>query len=99
MPTILQMIVDKLEAGGTYLLRWKVIVGGSALPVVLARSAIERGIDIIAGYGMSETCPVLTLAHLRSDMKDVERRATHRRNAAARAARSRSCTFASWMPK
>ncbi|MFZ3322439.1 MAG: fatty acid--CoA ligase [Usitatibacter sp.] len=70
VPTILKMLLDKLEAGGTYLLRWKVIVGGSALPVALARAAIGRGIDIIAGYGMSETCPILTLAHLRPEMKD-----------------------------
>ena len=26
--------------------------------------ALERGIDVFAGYGMSETCPVMTLAHL-----------------------------------
>ena len=47
-----------------------VIIGGSALPLPLARSALERGIDIIAGYGMSETCPILTLAHLRPHMCD-----------------------------
>ena len=43
---------------------WKVVIGGSALPMALARAAIERGIDVFAGYGMSETCPILTLAHL-----------------------------------
>ena len=55
--------------------RWKVIIGGSALPIALARAAVERGIDVIAGYGMSETCPILTLAHLRPHMSewDVER--------------------------
>ncbi len=46
------------------------IIGGSALPISLARAAVERGIDIIAGYGMSETCPILTLAHLRPHMRD-----------------------------
>jgi fatty-acyl-CoA synthase len=56
--------------------RWKVIIGGSALPVALARATVERGVDVIAGYGMSETCPILTLAHLRPHMSewDVERR-------------------------
>jgi fatty-acyl-CoA synthase len=43
---------------------WKVIIGGSALPEGLARLAMARGIDIHAGYGMSETCPVLTIADL-----------------------------------
>jgi fatty-acyl-CoA synthase len=53
-----------------------VVIGGSALPLPLARAAVERGVDVIAGYGMSETCPVLTLAHLRPHMLDwdVERK-------------------------
>jgi fatty-acyl-CoA synthase len=53
-----------------------VIIGGSALPAALCRAAVERGVDIIAGYGMSETCPILTLAHLRPHMRgwDAERR-------------------------
>jgi len=29
---------------------------------------MERGVDVIAGYGMSETCPLLTLAHLKPHM-------------------------------
>ena len=64
VPTILQMMLGSPAAAGTDLGRWKVIIGGSALPVPLARAALERGIDVIAGYGMSETCPILTLAHL-----------------------------------
>ena len=44
---------------------WKVVVGGSALPRALAKMAIDRGIDIFAGYGMSETCPILTLGQIR----------------------------------
>jgi fatty-acyl-CoA synthase len=53
-----------------------VIIGGSALPATLCRTAVERGVDIIAGYGMSETCPILTLAHLRPHMRewDAERK-------------------------
>jgi fatty-acyl-CoA synthase len=74
VPTILQMMLGKAE--GVDLSKWKVIIGGSALPLPLARTAAERGIDIISGYGMSETCPVLTLAHLRPHMLDwdLERR-------------------------
>ena len=44
---------------------WKVIIGGAALPQALAKEALQRGIDIVTGYGMSETCPVLTLSHLK----------------------------------
>ncbi len=70
VPTILQMMLASPAAGTTDLRSWKVIIGGSALPVPLARVAVERGVDIIAGYGMSETCPILTLAHLVPAMRD-----------------------------
>jgi fatty-acyl-CoA synthase len=74
VPTILQMMLGKPELRDIDLSKWKVIIGGSALPLPLARAAIERGVDIIAGYGMSETCPILTLAHLRPHMceRDAE---------------------------
>jgi fatty-acyl-CoA synthase len=76
VPTILQMMLGKTDMHDVDLSKWKVIIGGSALPLPLARAAVERGVDIIAGYGMSETCPILTLAHLRPHMRDwnVEKR-------------------------
>jgi len=64
VPTILQMMLGSPAAAGTDLSQWKALIGGSSLPAPLARAAIERGIDVIAGYGMSETCPILTLSHL-----------------------------------
>ena len=70
VPTILQMMLASPAVQGVDLGGWKVIIGGSALPVPLARAAVERGVDLIAGYGMSETCPILTLAHLRPHMRD-----------------------------
>jgi fatty-acyl-CoA synthase len=75
VPTILQMMLGSPAVQDVDLSRWKVIIGGSALPVALARATVERGVDVIAGYGMSETCPILTLAHLRPHMSewDVER--------------------------
>ncbi|OAJ63857.1 long-chain fatty acid--CoA ligase [Paraburkholderia ginsengiterrae] len=62
--TILHMLLSCPEARSTDLSKWKVIIGGGALPQGLARAALERGIDVFAGYGMSETCPLLTLAQL-----------------------------------
>ena len=75
VPTILQMMLASPAVQDVDLGQWKVIIGGSALPVALARTTVERGVDVIAGYGMSETCPILTLAHLRPHMSewDVER--------------------------
>jgi fatty-acyl-CoA synthase len=56
---------------------WKVVIGGAALPQALARQALEDGVDVFAGYGMSETCPILTLSHLQPHMEawDFERQA------------------------
>jgi fatty-acyl-CoA synthase len=70
VPTILQMMLGSPALAGVDLRAWKVIIGGSALPVPLARKAVEQGIDIIGGYGMSETCPILTLSHLLPKMLD-----------------------------
>jgi fatty-acyl-CoA synthase len=76
VPTILSMMLGSPALGKGQLEGWKVIIGGSALPLPLARAAVEKGVDVIAGYGMSETCPILTLAHLRPHMRDwdVERK-------------------------
>ncbi len=68
VPTILQMLLSAPEAQAVDLSRWKVIIGGSALPLGLARKAMAMGIDIFGGYGLSETCPVLTEAHLDASM-------------------------------
>jgi len=67
VPTIMHMLLASPEAAGIDLRGWKVIIGGSALPRAMAVAALARGIDIFAGYGMSETCPVLSLAQLKLD--------------------------------
>jgi len=67
VPTILHMILSHPQAASTDFSRWKVLIGGSALPEAMAVAAQDRGIDIFTGYGMSETCPVLTIAHLETE--------------------------------
>lgn len=64
VPTILNMLVANPKVKTLDLSHFKVIIGGSALPAGLAKAALDLGIDIIAGYGMSETCPVLTIPYL-----------------------------------
>ncbi len=64
VPTILQMLVMHPAAQQLDLTKWKVIIGGSALPKALCRLALQRGVDIITGYGMSETCPILTTSYI-----------------------------------
>jgi fatty-acyl-CoA synthase len=70
VPTIFHMLLSHPAAADVDLSGWKVVIGGSALPKALAKLALERGIDVMTGYGMSETCPVLTLAHVKSNMLD-----------------------------
>ena len=50
---------------------WKVIIGGSSLSKGLCKSALENNINIFSAYGMSETCPLLTVANLKPDMLDL----------------------------
>ena len=58
----------------------KMVVGGSALPRSLARAAQARGIDVFTGYGQSETCPMLSAAHLTTAQmsEDREQQVEHR---------------------
>jgi fatty-acyl-CoA synthase len=65
VPTIMHMILSAPEAANIDLRGWKVIIGGSAMPRAMCQAALARGIDIYSGYGMSETCPVLTLAQVK----------------------------------
>jgi fatty-acyl-CoA synthase len=72
VPTILHMLLSHPAAEDTDLSRWKVVIGGAALPRSLAEKAMALGIDIFGGYGLSETCPVLTLAQLDASMLQAE---------------------------
>jgi len=64
VPTILSMILKDSGSAAIDFSKWKVVIGGSALPKALAAQALARGIDIFAGYGMSETCPVLAVSQI-----------------------------------
>jgi fatty-acyl-CoA synthase len=71
VPTIMHMLLSSPAAAQADLKGWKVIIGGSALPTAMVKAALALGIDIFTGYGMSETCPILTIAHLDSaDLND-----------------------------
>ncbi len=69
VPTILHMLLSNPTIAGCDLSRWKVIIGGSALSKGMCKGAMAHGINLYTGYGMSETCPVLTLANLKPHMR------------------------------
>ncbi len=66
VPTIMHMLLGAPEARDADFSGLKVIIGGSALPRGLSQIAIEKGIQIFAAYGMSETCPFVTVADTRN---------------------------------
>ena len=68
VPTILLMLLDAPASADTDLSGLTMVIGGAALPKMLALRAMARGIDVFTGYGMSETGPILTLAHLKASM-------------------------------
>jgi len=70
VPTILHLLMSHPLYQETDLSHWKVIIGGAALPKAMCKAGLEKGIDIFTGYGMSETCPILTLAQITE--KDLE---------------------------
>ncbi|MDD5298082.1 MAG: fatty acid--CoA ligase [Rhodocyclaceae bacterium] len=72
VPTILHMLLASPKAKEVDLSRWKVVIGGSALPRGLAETALAKGVDIFGGYGLSETCPVLSLAQLDPGFSDTD---------------------------
>lgn len=67
VPTILAMLLNSPVAKEVDLSGWTMVIGGAAFPAALAQAALDRGMDVFAGYGMSETCPVLTLNRVAPD--------------------------------
>lgn len=64
VPTILHMLLADPKCAQFDLSGWRVVIGGAAMPKSVCSAALDRGIDVFAGYGMSETCPILSLSHL-----------------------------------
>lgn len=68
VPTIMHMLLKSPVCNHVDLSGWKIIIGGAGMSRALCLEAMKRGIDLFTGYGMSETCPLLTFAHLTPDM-------------------------------
>ena len=70
VPTILHMLINSPAAKEVDLAGWKMIIGGSALSKGQCKESMDLGINLFTGYGMSETCPILTLANMKPHMLD-----------------------------
>jgi fatty-acyl-CoA synthase len=72
VPTIMQMILAAADRRGADLSGWQMTIGGAALTQALWREGRRRGMEIVAGYGMSETAPTLAICHRRVGAGDSE---------------------------
>lgn len=69
VPTILQMLLNAKSAQDVDFRGWKIIIGGSSLTRSLYQAAKSRGIQLTAAYGMSETGPLISVAHINEELK------------------------------
>lgn len=67
VPTIMQMMMATESIKTADLSNWHVLIGGSALTKGLCDAGAKLGIRMYTGYGMSETCPLLSTTHLRPE--------------------------------
>jgi fatty-acyl-CoA synthase len=72
VPTILQMLTSNPAVKQYDLSRWKIVIGGAKLPKGLAKAALDLGITLYTGYGMSETCPIISLATPKGPVAELE---------------------------
>lgn len=70
VPTVLRMLLDAAKATDTDLTGWTMGIGGSALSPALYEEGLSRGMKLVAGYGMSETCPSVSVARPPADGAD-----------------------------
>lgn len=73
VPSILYMLITNPDASKILAdNHMKIIVGGGALLRGLAEKARSLGIETIAGYGMSETAPILTLSTFTKKIMEMD---------------------------
>ncbi|MBC3954806.1 MULTISPECIES: fatty acid--CoA ligase [Pseudomonas] len=69
VPTIMQMLLNAKGAQDADFGGWKIIIGGSSLTRTLYKAAKAKGIQLTAAYGMSETGPLISVAHINEELK------------------------------
>ncbi len=73
VPTVMHMLINNQEAKDKDLSKWKVVIGGAALPKGLAKEIASLGIKIFASFGMSEAFPVVTISNLKGHMQEWDK--------------------------
>jgi fatty-acyl-CoA synthase len=85
VPTIMQMVLNAKAAKDADFTGWNIIIGGSSLNRSLYDAAKAKGIQLTAAYGMSETGPLVSVAHLNDELMagSEDERTTYRIKAGA----------------
>ncbi|HTJ24784.1 MAG TPA: long-chain fatty acid--CoA ligase [Candidatus Limnocylindria bacterium] len=82
VPTIWLGLLEHLEATGKELTALRALrVGGSAAPEAMIAAYERRGIEVIHGWGMTETSPVCTTGSLKPKHRDPLTRKRYQRRA------------------
>ncbi len=68
VPTALHLILEHPYANGLDFSQCKLIVTGARLSEKLAKIALSRGLKITSAFGLSEACPLVSMAHLKGDL-------------------------------
>lgn len=72
VPTILNMLLKDPTSDQYDLSKWICVIGGAALPKPIAIKALKRGIDVHGGYGLSETCPFISISQLTQEELELD---------------------------
>ena len=72
VPTVLQMLLHHPDNAKVNWSHLKLVIGGAPLPQGLAQQALDRGVRIVGAYGMSETCPLVAVAHVKAALDGTE---------------------------
>ncbi|MGO1691961.1 MAG: fatty acid--CoA ligase [Marinobacter sp.] len=67
VPTVMQMMMGTESIKTADLGNWHVLIGGSAMTRGLCDAGAKLGIRMYTGYGMSETCPLLSTTYLKPE--------------------------------
>jgi fatty-acyl-CoA synthase len=50
----------------------RIVIGGAAPPERLIRAFDDRGVEVVHGWGMTETAPVGAVSHLKPELRDAD---------------------------
>jgi fatty-acyl-CoA synthase len=73
VPTVWLGVLERLRDHGADLSTLeRIVVGGAAPPERLIRAFDDRGVEVVHGWGMTETAPVGAVSHLKPGGRDAD---------------------------